>query len=1769
MSLLQSSQTGELRNVWSPLSAAVKPPQLDIQPFEGDVLKWKEFWDMFEASVHRVERYANVDKFTCLKSKLSGDALQAIAGYQLSNKNYPVVVDVLKKRFGDKQLVIDAYYHNLSHLPPATNQVSSLRQCYDAIERNLRSLEAIGEDTNHRHFIALINEKLPQKVLYQLYMLRADGEEWTVIKLRQLLGRHIVAMEMASTEFSQTNSQWEYNPKPNQNGNPRRLPPISKSTASGLMAGNSRHKSVPKLTQPRCIFCDQSHWSDECSNHPTLQERQEKLKGLCYICLKKGHMSKNCSRNKTCAHCGNRNQHHRSLCPMLFAKSKSSSGLSCIADEAETQLSDTESTKINVLMQTATIVVKNMQSESSSTVRLILDSGSQRTYITDRLAKEMKLEVGPPESISVVTFGMNKSTSIQCRMSKLQLCLKDGTVMSMDVTVVPNITGNITRVPLSSEDAKFLKDESLMCNLADTIPTTTEVFPINMLIGNDYYFDLLQPRKMDLGNGLFLFQSKLGWIFGGRVTTNTEAVSESNLFVGTTAGLPAGMRLATNTLTFSDSSHVAKPDIEKFWSLESLGIIDSPSHCDDDLALDNFNNSVKFINGRYMVAWPWKEENPDLPENYQLAYGRLRSIVQKLKKDPKLLKQYEEIIQEQLRRGIIEKVTDHCEEGTLKHYITHHPIITPSKNTTKVRVVYDASAKTKQSQRSLNECLYRGPVMLPDLSGLLLRFRLSPIGVVSDIEKAFLNVGLQPQDRDVTRFLWLKNINVNDLNNNLQVYRFCRVPFGVVSSPFLLAATITYHLKHIGNPTAERIQRDIYVDNIITGTRTLNEVQHLYTDSKQIFARASMNLREWASNSQELMKFVPEQDRASGSNIKVLGINWNLNSDTLLLPGPSGDRTKEASTKREVLQAVASIFDPLGFFAPTVLEAKLFIQELWTCKFDWDTELPSEYLSRWQHLWDILTTISMYNIPRHVGMKITESEPIEYRLLCFCDASAKAYAAVIYLHQSSAGECKVDCIFSKTRLAPQKTTIPRLELLGVLIGTRALEFVDRELHLPISSKVVWTDSQCVLHWLQSNKPLPVFVENRLKEIKSHKRMSFKYVPTQENPADLATRGKSPSELQCSIWWNGPTWLSNPQEKWPVYKFSETSSQTVGDQEEHKVLFETKLIAGESPDGNVNLSIIEIERFSSLQKLLRTTAWILRYVVKFKKRQTVTGLLTSQELKKAKLLWDQFTQQKCYSDTIKLMRDGKSSNMTDQLNLMIDEQGLLRCQGRYQNTELTQGAKCPKLLPSKEPYTRLVIEYIHCKVLHSGVAQTLAEVRQEYWIPHGRSEVKRILKNCRICQRTECGPFKMPQMPPWPKERVTKSIPFEYTGLDYFGPLYIKHYSAEGEAPATMKVWVCLFTCFTVRAVHLELINDMSTEEFLLCFRRFIARRGIPRQILSDNAKQFKTASTVLNKVWSNVLTSDQVNVFSTDQGIEWKFIVDLAPWMGGLYERLVGLSKRALRKTIGNGCLTESQLVTVLTEIEAMINSRPLVYLDDDVNSYSVITPASFLSLTNRHMIPDYSPDVDPEFEVTQNISTSQKLLDKWKTGQNYLNQFWKIWSKDYLLNLRERSQLFKSKKNSSKLVPKVRDVVLIKDNLPRGQWKIGRINKLIQGRDNVVRSAMVTLPSRRTIHRALKLLYPIECPEQDKINKQFENDEDNYDKERTVRKAAKTAIERIKLYYNDESDGDGELVGVGSVADTRNNLPTGITDVNDQAQQHEQSCPARVSNDSAEQDIA
>jgi len=210
------------------------------------------------------------------------------------------------------------------------------------------------------------------------------------------------------------------------------------------------------------------------------------------------------------------------------------------------------------------------------------------------------------------------------------------------------------------------------------------------------------------------------------------------------------------------------------------------------------------------------------------------------------------------------------------------------------------------------------------------------------------------------------------------------------------------------------------------------------------------------------------------------------------------------------------------------------------------------------------------------------------------------------------------------------------------------------------------------------------------------------------------------------------------------------------------------------------------------------------------------------------------------------------------------------QGEIWQCWLGWSVKYPKLLPKGENYTKLIINDYHSKLIYLGVSQTLAHTRKEYWIPHNRSQVKKILNQCRVCRHTERNPFKIPRMPLWPKERVNKALPFEYTGLDHFGPLYIKQYSHapdQKSAQVIKKVWVCLFTCLVVRAIHLEIVEDMSADQFLLCLCRFVAIWFTPHHIISDNANQFKLTRKVLSKTHQEALLNDKVSNYIKSRGI--------------------------------------------------------------------------------------------------------------------------------------------------------------------------------------------------------------------------------------------------------------------------------------------------------------
>ncbi|XP_053390171.1 uncharacterized protein LOC123560839 [Mercenaria mercenaria] len=786
----------------------------------------------------------------------------------------------------------------------------------------------------------------------------------------------------------------------------------------------------------------------------------------------------------------------------------------------------------------------------------------------------------------------------------------------------------------------------------------------------------------------------------------------------------------------------------------------------------------------YFVTWPWKEENPELPENRHLAFSRLKSNIARMKNKPEILEKYNTVIQEQLSKGVIEKVDNNTKNGTI-HYIPHHAVITPQKTTTKLRVVYDASAKVRKENKSLNECLYRGPVILSDLCGLLMRFRLHKVAVVSDIEKAFLQIGLQENQRDVTRFLWIRDIKRPFVNKeNVQEYRFCRVPFGVISSPFLLGATIESHLESYNNSIANKIKDDIYVDNVITGTDTWQEALDLYSR-----------------------------------------------------------------------------------------------------KFDWDDPLEEiDILDTWSSVKKNLEEITAFTFSRSMAV-YTCRQNTEYTLLCFCDASADAYATSIYLHQKGESDTQVNLVFAKSRLAPLKEiTIPRLELMAVLIGVRCLKFVRDQLKLDIKNMYVWTDSQCVIQWIKSYKDLPIFVRNRVSEIKADEKIKFEYISGDQNPADVASRGCSLTKLSVfELWWNGPWWLHEQESTWlkhsgNVCERNSCAKEEINDSENVMIQISTR----ENKNSCVFSSPFEIdsEKYSSVTKMLRVTALALRFIQKIRKLPYTNGSLKSSEMKTAEEMWLLHVQRKHFADEFESIRSAKKNNLQQQLGLYIDEVGLLRCKGRLENADISENAKHPVLLPRKDRLTYLFIDKIHKEILHSGVSQTLAKTRQRFWIPHGRATIKSVLHMCTVCRRFDGGPYKMPPMPSLPPSRVTECRPFSRTGLDYLGPIYVK----SNDTPK--KVWVCLFTCLVTRAVHLEVVLDMSTEEFLMCLRRFISQRGTPVQLISDNGSHFKAASSILDRIWNRTLHSDEVQTYASNSRITWNFITELAPWMGGYYERL-------------------------------------------------------------------------------------------------------------------------------------------------------------------------------------------------------------------------------------------------------------------------------------------
>ncbi|KRZ50901.1 hypothetical protein T02_12727 [Trichinella nativa] len=466
--------------------------------------------------------------------------------------------------------------------------------------------------------------------------------------------------------------------------------------------------------------------------------------------------------------------------------------------------------------------------------------------------------------------------------------------------------------------------------------------------------------------------------------------------------------------------------------------------------------------------------------------------------------------------------------------------------------------------------------------------------------------------------------------------------------------------------------------------------------------------------------------------------------------------------------------------------------------------------------------------------------------------------------------------------------------------------------------------------------------------------------------------------------------------------------------------------------------IDLEKFGNFEKVLRLTAYCNRFVSNCKTLPERRRLreLTSEEMITAEKYWLKIVQRNEFHDEIQKLQNGRplpKENRLKTLDPFLDEDGLLRVGGRLRFSDL---------------------DYEMNNTLHAGNSQTLTTLRQNFWILNGRAAVKRVLRNCVICKKQEARPFEQ-KMADLPKMRTSETFPFENTGLDFIGPLHI--YREDG----CTKVYICLFTCMVTRSIHLELLSDLSAERFIQALNRFGSRRGYPRIIQSDNFSTFKMAYRQLKNLFSKP-TLDKVQRTMIRHRTEWKFITERAPWNGGYWERLVRSVKNTLKKILGRKTLDEEELTTVLCEIEAKINARPLTFVGDDVKNADALTPFHFLIGRSFVDLPMMStPTVDEE---------ELPLNRKWWKRQQIILHFWKRWRNEYVTTFVSRSKWMTKRQE-----PKEGDIVLVKeDNAKRESWSIGRITSVLPGSDGLCRTVEVKT-AKGTFTRPVARLYLLE----------------------------------------------------------------------------------------------
>lgn len=1618
-------------------SSQVKLPKISLPVFSGDIKQWPEFIDKYKTLIHECSSLTDTERFHYLVSSLRDDAASVVRTFPLAGEHYQNAYAALVSRYQDERELAFTCWRDILNVTMKLTNVKDFRRSLDSIDENLSILKRLNLPVDHWDFVLsyLVLSKLDSKTRCEFEEQQHNNKLTTFNELKSFLQLKCEALTR-DAHFAEATKQASASGKDaikNNQSYPTSKRPYH-STSHTLLAASEEDTSKPLSSQSiskfvyKCSFCGEAHNISQCKEFllKSVSERMDVASSnkWCFNCLKPSHQLKDCMSIFSCQKC--RRKHHTLLHNDDTKPVQSNSTLLTNGPSS----SSPSPTNMTVLLATALIQLKNSCGHFM-TFRALLDTGSQNNFITDEAVQLLGFE---PLSTNVHINGLGGAAAAVKGHIVCSLGVNETPVVELDLHVIQTICGDQPIAKLNSTGWTHIKD----LDLAD--PGFDVPGPVDVLLGADVFAEcLLSERIKGTSTQPPAFNSIFGWLLLGKspLASHSFATMQSG-----------GDNELTNL-------------VQRFWELDTLP--PASTLTPDELSCEQKFQSEhsRDESGRYVVKLPFKDDiAPTFHGIRDIALRRFHAIERRLSRDPELSRQYSEFMADYLACGHMTLVpVEELDKG--KYYIPHHCVTNPGSHTTKLRVVFDASARDANNI-SLNDSLLKGAKLQANINEILLRFRESPIVFMTDIQQMYRQCLIAECHRDYQRIFWRF-----DRNGPIQEYRLNTVTYGVASAPFLACRIIQQLVHDEGDafPIAKEVLSSgtgIYVDDIIAGMDSLQEALTAKSEIIGLFNLGKFHLRKWASNDLRVLADLPPEDclldaisfdEMEPLTLKVLGLKWDPRSDAFLFDVAPSNRP---CTKRTILSEVAKVFDPLGFLSPLTIKAKCLIQQLWVFGGGWDDAPPDHIVTLWEEYQSQVHQITQLRIVR----RLTVDNAKSYDLHGFCDSSEAAYGAVLYMKVVDQNDkVQILPVCSKARVAPiKKISLPRLELCAAVLLANLYEFFKNTYKMSDSLPInvhLWSDSTIALSWLRSHSSRWVtFVANRVSHIHDITPTDWwQHVVSADNPADVCSRGQLPQELlHNSLWWAGPPWISNPRSL--RLDKPDVLCEDPRALDEVKVTAPVALVLQRSTlllEEESNQSILDslLLRIASIDKLVRIVSYCFRFIFAARKLNgpLTNNFIASKERLDSLMFIVKHVQSEAFKDEIlQLRKDQPLPKPIRKLSPFIDDQGILRVGGRICHAGLGFEQKHPALLPSNSPLTNKLIESIHRTYCHTGVNTTHFLLLQQFWIVSAKRVIRRCLSKCIRCYRTRPQPLQ-PPMSDMPIYRVNQVKAFSTVGVDFGGPFRIKLGTHRGAK--LDKAYLCLFVCLATKAVHLEVVSTLSSEGFIAALRRFVGRRGRCNTIHADCGTNFVGARNQF------LLLMEEA---SSSEHIEFKFNPPSAPHFGGVWEIQIKAAKSHLYRIVGEQTLTFEELSTLFIQIEAVLNSRPLCPISTDPNDLSALTPGHFLTLEPLTSLPD-----------TDMSGIKLSRLNRWQLIQSFQQNFWTRWKNEYLHTLTERAKWT----NKSKPL-QINAMVLIKDDIRTPlHWPLGRVVDLHPGPDGEVRVA--TIKTKNTlVKRPLVKLCPL-----------------------------------------------------------------------------------------------